>query len=195
VTRVLAKGLAPYAPWPVMRHAAASLRKTAREHRVGSNHTISAALVMTAFSVEAFIQTVGPEVLPDTWIAGDKPVERWRVLDKLKAIGKATEIAVDYGSLPWSNIKELFQARDRLAHAKPDDREFELIVSVPDGADERDVLTAALEEQFQPLHNLDKLDALAQEIDGALLAVWVAAGHDEFSFTWHGMNSWSLTAI
>lgn len=45
-------------------------------------------------------------------------------------------------------------------------------MSVPDGADERDVLTAALEEQFQPLHNLDKLDALAQEIDGALLAVW-----------------------
>lgn len=78
---------------------------------MGSNHTISAALVMTAFSVEAFIQTVGPEVLPDTWIAGDKPVERWRALDKLKAIGKATEIAVDYGSLPWSNIKELFQAR------------------------------------------------------------------------------------
>jgi hypothetical protein len=178
-----------------MRHAAASLRKTAREHRVGSNHIISAALVMTAFSVEAFIQTLGPEILPDTWGAGDGPVERCGVLDKLKAIGKATGIAVDFGSSPWSGIKELFQARDRLAHAKPDDREFELVVTITDGADERDALTPALEEQFQPLHNLDKLDALAQEIDGALLAVWVAAGHDEFSFTWHGTNSWSLTAI
>ena len=195
MTKVRAQGRAPYAPWPAMRHAAASLRKTAREHRVGSNHTISAALVMTAFSVEAFIQTVGPEVLPNTWDAGNKPVERWGVLDKLKAIGKATGIAVDFGSSPWSGIKELFQARDRLAHAKPDDREFELILTIPDGVDERDVLTAALEEQFQPLHNLDKLDALAQEIDGVLLTVWVAAGHDEFSFTWNDMNSWSFKAI
>ena len=195
MTQVRAKGRAPYAPWPAMRHAAASLRKTARDHRVGSNHTISAALVMTAFSVEAFIQTIGPEVLPDTWDAGDKPVERWRVLDKLKAIGNATHIAVDFGASPWSGIKELFHARDRLAHPKPDDREFELMLTIPDGADEREVLAAALEEQFQPLHNLDKLDALAREIDAALLTMWMAAGHDEFSFTWHGMNSWSLTAL
>ena len=150
---------------------------------------------MTAFSVEAFIQTIGPEVLPDTWDAGDKPVERRRVLDKLKAIGKATHIAVDFGASPWSGIKELFHARDRLAHPKPDDREFELMLTIPDGADEREVLAAALEEQFQPLHNLDKLNALAQEIDAALLTMWMAAGHDEFSFTWHGMNSWSLTAL
>jgi hypothetical protein len=195
MTKVRAKGRAPYAPWPVMRHAAASLRKVAREHQRGSNHTISAALVMTAFSVEAFIQSVGPGVLHDTWTAGDKPVERWRVLDKLKAVGNATGIAVDFGSSPWSGIKDLFQARDRLAHAKPDDREFDFIVTIPDGADEWDVVNAAVEEQFQPLHNLDKLDALAQEIEGALLGIWVAAGHDEHSFTWHGMNSWSLTAL
>jgi hypothetical protein len=195
MTYVRAKGRAPYAPWPAMRHAAASLRNTARKHPVGSNHTISAALVMTAFSVEAFIQTIGPEVLPDTWDVGEKPVERWRVLDKLKAIGKATGVAVDFGVPPWSGIKELFQARDRLAHAKPDHREFELMLTIPDGADEREVLAAALEEQFQPLHNLDRLDALAQEIDQELLTIWTAAGHDEFSFTWHGMNSWSLTAI
>lgn len=69
------------------------------------------------------------------------------------------------------------------------------MLTIPDGADEREVLAAALEEQFQPLHNLDKLDALAQEIDATLLTIWMAAGHDEFSFTWHGMNSWSLTAI
>jgi len=75
MTHVRAKGRAPYASWPAMCHAAASLRNTARDHRVGSNHTISAALVMTAFSVEAFIQTIGPEVLPETWDAGDKPVE------------------------------------------------------------------------------------------------------------------------
>jgi hypothetical protein len=178
-----------------MRRAAASLRNTARDHRVGSNHTIAAALVMTAFSVVAFIQTIGPEVLPDTWDAGDKPVERWRVLDKLKAIGKAIGIAIDFGASPWSGIKELFQVRDRLAHAKADHREFELVLTIPDEADEREVLAAALEEQFQPLHNLDKLDALAQEIDTALLTIWMVAGHDEFSFTWHGMNPWSLRAI
>ena len=195
MANVRAQGRAPYAPWPAMRHAAASLRKVAHEHQMGSNHTVSAALVMTAFSVEAFIQSVGPEVLPETWNAGDKPVERWRVLDKLKAIGAATGVAIDFGSSPWSGIKELFQARDRLAHAKPNDREFDFIVTIPDGADEWDVVNAAVEEKFQPLHDLDKLDALAKEIDVALLAIWVAAGHDEFSFTWHGMSYWSLTAI
>ncbi|GLQ87323.1 hypothetical protein [Dyella flagellata] len=145
---------------------------------------------MTAFSVEAFIQTIGPEVLPTTWIT----IERKSVLHKLKEIGKATGITVDYGTLPWNLIKELFDARNRLAHAKPADREFEFILEIPDGADEHDVLTAKLEEEFQPLHKLDKLDALAKTIDEALLLIWISAGYEDFSFTSNGMNSWSFTA-
>jgi len=52
-----------YRPWPELRHAAASLRKIAAEYKPGSAHTTTAALVMMAFSVEAFVQTLGPEVL------------------------------------------------------------------------------------------------------------------------------------
>ena len=193
--KVRAAGSAPYLPWPEMRHSAKTLRKIAREFPLGSAHTISAVVVMTAFSVEAFCQTLGPVVLREKWTNGRRPAERWPVLDKLREIGKATGNPVDYGKEPWNRIADLFKARDLLAHAKPDPRKFDREFEVPEGVDPIDAVYASLKIEFQPLHNLQKLDSLAAEIDSALLPIWVAAGNSDYSFTWHGMNDCYVKAI
>jgi hypothetical protein len=194
-TRCRIQGAFPYLPWPEMRHAAWSLRRVAREHPRGSAHTISAAVVMTAFSVEAFCQTLGPMVLASRWTAEKRPAERWPVLKKLKEIGKAVSVSVDYGKEPWKGISELFDARDRLAHAKLDSGETDRVIDVPNGIDPVDHLYQLLDEEFQPLHDLDKLDQLAGQIDDALRPIWVGAGNSEDLFAWKGMRHWNVTAV
>lgn len=183
-----------YRPWPELRHAAASLRKIAANYEPGSAYTIMAALVMMAFSVEAFVQTLGPEVLSDEWTQEERPAERWKVTKKLKEIGRKLGVPVDYGESPWQDIKALFEARDDLAHAKPALREASGRVEIlPGGGVAPDAFRPLLIERYQPFHNLDVLNRLAQVIDHELLTLWIAAGKDERRFTMHGASAYVVT--
>lgn len=183
-----------YRPWPELRHAAASLRMTAERYEPGSAYTIMAALVMMAFSVEAFIQTLGPEVLKEEWTQEEYPAERWKVTKKLKEVGRRLGVPVDYGTSPWQDIKALFEARDDLAHAKPALREASGRVEISSGGEVApDAFRPLLNEKYQPFHNLDMLNRLAPVIDNALLSLWVAAGNDERRFTMHGASAYVVT--
>ena len=183
-----------YRPWPELRHAAASLRKIAAHYEPGSAYTIMAALVMMAFSVEAFVQTLGPEVLSEEWTQEQHPAERWKVTKKLKVIGRRLGVPVDYGKSPWQDIKALLSARDDLAHAKPTLRGASGRVEIlPSGEVAPDAFRPLLIEKYQPFHNLDVLNRLAQVIDHALLTLWVAAGKDERRFTMHGASAYVVT--
>ena len=183
-----------YRPWPELRHAAASLRKIAAEYEPGSAHTTTAALVMMAFSVEAFVQTLGPGVLKEEWTQGKRPAERWPVTQKLKEIGRKLSVRVDYGKCPWKDIKDLLEARDDLAHAKPALREASGTIEVlPGGGVAPDAFRPPLIERYEPFHNLDVLNRLARVIDDALLPLWVAAGNDKRTFTMHGASGYVVT--
>lgn len=110
------KGKSRYLPWPELYHSARSLFAVAREYKPGSAHVVTAAVVLSAFAVEGFCQTLGPQVLRETWDAPKQPStgqgsevgskkakkfgdERLPVCDKLKKIGKACGVSVDYGTL------------------------------------------------------------------------------------------------
>jgi hypothetical protein len=202
VTKVRFEGAQHYLPFPHIHHAASTLRRLARSAEVGRYHLESAALVMTAFSVEAFCQTLGPEVLGSVWTAppagSKRPIERWSVTDKLKAIGKAVGVHVELGQDPWSLVVALMRARDELAHAKhiaSERTSINLTLDVPDGTDPYDVVAAHVRDQMFPLHRIDRLDVLASEIDAGLLRLWEAAGHSAHTFDQSGMTSWTAKAV
>lgn len=200
--KVRFEGEQRYLPFPHIHHAAESLRRLAHTTEVGRYHLEAAALVMTAFAVEAFCQTLGPEVLGAAWTTppeGKKhSIERWPVRDKLKAIGNAVNVPVNFGQRPWSLIEELMAARDELAHAKylsSDRTTINWTLDIPEGADPYDVLRGHLRDALFPLHQIDRLDTAAQEIDGGLRRLWEAASHPAHTFDQHGMTSWSAKAI
>ncbi len=108
------KGRTNYLPWPELYHSARSLFDVAREYKPGSAHVATAAVVLSAFAVEGFCQTLGPQVLHASWNPPAQPQagqddgglcikvkkfgdERLPVCDKLKKIGKACGVQVDYG--------------------------------------------------------------------------------------------------
>jgi hypothetical protein len=182
-----------YRPWPEIRHTAFVLRKLAREYQPGSKHTALAAVVLTAFSVEGFCQTLGPEVLNDIWLQTRKPAEAFGVLTKLKLIGSKCGIPVDYEKSPWLEIKQLFDARDKIAHPKPARLKVQGKVTAPGDADPRDLFYGVMSAEYEPLHNVEVLDRVAMMIDDALRSIWVAAGKDEAAFLIHGGGFWSAT--
>jgi hypothetical protein len=84
--------------------------RLAQDDREGLYHEVVAALTMTAFTLEAYLNFIGPQVKTD-WS------ERDDVETKLKALGVET----DYNKPPYATARELIAARNRLAHGKPQD--------------------------------------------------------------------------
>ncbi|HID8536344.1 TPA: hypothetical protein ACXIMI_001447 [Stenotrophomonas maltophilia] len=206
------KGKSRYLPWPELYHSARSLFAVAREYKPGSAHVVTAAVVLSAFAVEGFCQTLGPQVLRETWDAPKQPStgqgsevgskkakkfgdERLPVCDKLKKIGKACGVSVDYGNAPWKSVKELFAARDALAHAKPQLHQISEIISVPAGGDPRFHLHDALRRKHQPLHDLDKLEDAMKAIDSGLREIWEGAGMDPGAMSMLGTSMWSWSPV
>jgi hypothetical protein len=155
---------------------------------------MAALVVVAAFSVEAFVQTLGPPVLRARWTEGEGPMERWSVKDKLKAIGKAVGVAVDYGKSPWSDIKSLLEARDDLAHAKPATQLVTSTIKVPpDGKLPADLIGPLVAQKYRPLHDLAELERVANLIDDALLPMWTGAGNPASTFGIHGTSSYVVS--
>ncbi|MCW0447214.1 hypothetical protein [Xanthomonas sacchari] len=189
------QGDSDYEAWPETVHAARSMRRIARSTRVGHAHALTAAVVMTAFSIEAFVQTVGPSFYGLAWTAKPRPAERLPIREKLKHIGREVGVPVDYGAQPWKQAADLLSARDALAHPKPESRGATIDLQAAD-ADEaiakwRDLTFA----RHNPMHNIDALDRVATDIEGALLAIWTASGRSGDVLTTWGMTMWQVTRI
>jgi hypothetical protein len=68
-------------------------------------------------------------------------------------------------------------------------------LDVPDDADPYDVLRWFLRDALFPLHQIDRLEEAAEEIDAGLLRLWVAAGNPDYTFDQTRMTSWSAVAV
>lgn len=190
--KIRVSGRYQYRPWPEMRHAARTLVWVADTHPEGSTHVITAAVVLTAFSVEAFCQQVGPEILKEGWLREKRPMERAPVLEKLKLIGREVRVEVDYGKSPWAEIKQLMEARDNLAHPQPEERLADRTITIPADADPREALHIVLDEKYKPLHSLEQLRRVADLIDDAFSKIWIAAGRKEVQMNMFGGSVWSM---
>jgi len=72
-----------------------------------------ASLVFTAFSLEAYLNHIGPNVMED-WTTVDK----LRPKEKLQAVAGKIGLEVHFGRRPWSIMKLLFGFRNDIAHGK-----------------------------------------------------------------------------
>lgn len=112
-----------YRPVPVLLHGSKSLLGRARDEPIGALWKRMGALLLAAFTVEGFINTVGPILFEGRWDTPDQ--SNRRVLErqpwdfKLKQIAKVSGTSIDFGKRPWSSVKRVFEARENLAHPKP----------------------------------------------------------------------------
>ena len=77
------------------------------------HYYLSASIVLTAFTFEAYLNHVGPKLF-NSWAA----LEKLSPKDKLKIIAEKIELEIDFGKKPWQVINTLFGFRNDIAHGK-----------------------------------------------------------------------------
>lgn len=193
--KVRAVGEASYHPWSELNHAARVLRRTAREQGAAKLHVVTGAVVLTAFAVEAFCQVLGPDLFPDRWASGAKPLVEKTVLRKLELIGHEVGVDVDYNQEPWIHLGALFEAKKQLLTPSTTPVPLDENVSVDEDADPSFDVHAAVQRHFRPLHNLIQLEKVAAEVNKGLLNIWDAAGGADTVLDVLGQTTWSIQSV
>ena len=87
------------------------------EEEDGSMFMFMSSLVLTAFTLEAYLNHVGPILIEEEWekIAKDRSKDVW---DKLNIIHGKLNLKIDLSRQPLQTVKKLFTFRDLLAHGK-----------------------------------------------------------------------------
>jgi len=96
-------------------HTSLCLLKQGQAQEEGSFHQFMGSLVFTAFSLEAYLNHIGPKLFQVQCWNG---LERLTPQDKLNVIAEKIGLAIDYGKRPWGIMKELFGFRNDVAHGK-----------------------------------------------------------------------------
>lgn len=99
-------------------HGAKIIHDKAVEDPKGSHYAFMSALVLFAFSVEAYCNAIGEGIFQVQWNSHDDPVERKGPLEKIGLIASALGVAIDRSTRPWQSLKLLFRVRNWLAHGK-----------------------------------------------------------------------------
>jgi hypothetical protein len=96
-----------------MWHTSYCLLQKGIEDQKGCSHQFRASLVFTAFTLEAYLNHIGPKMF-NCW----NDLERLRPREKLNIIAERLQVDINYGDRPWQIIKILFGFRNKIAHGK-----------------------------------------------------------------------------
>ena len=90
-----------------MWHTSRILLLKGQEIQEGAYHQFMASLVFTAFSLEAYLNHLGPKIFR-CW----ESLERLSPKDKLNVVADKIGLEINYGVRPWQVMKDLFGFRD-----------------------------------------------------------------------------------
>ena len=112
-------------------HISDHLLKSGQETPRGSALKFMASIVFTAFTLEAYLNHIGPKILP-CW----NDIESLSPNKKLNIIAELLKVEIAYGKRPWQTMKYLFRFRNDIAHGKSTVIHEEEIVSLEKVDDE-----------------------------------------------------------
>lgn len=128
------------------------------------------ALVMAAFSFEAYLNFLGKNLIP-FW----SNIDRISVRDKLLVICKHIAFEPDFGRSPYQSLNELWQFRNALAHARTEtlvvvrDGPPPELIAFPEVAWEKQCTRATSERLLKDTRGvIDDLHVRAKQTDGGL---------------------------
>jgi hypothetical protein len=96
-----------------MWHTSECLLKRGQEQEAASFHQFMSSIVFTAFTLEAYLNHIGPRLF-QCW----KDLERLGPHEKLNLIAEHLRVTINYGTRPWQIMKKLFEFRNTIAHGK-----------------------------------------------------------------------------
>lgn len=169
-----------------LSHANYVLLDNAKRKNDGYFYEVMSCLVISAFKHEAFINHLGYAILPN-W----NELERKRHSDKQNAILTELAVSIDKGKRPFQTLHALFDARDELAHGKPQSLTHDSVVETGPREEmrRRKPLT-----KWESLCTLDFAQRAYDDTENIAELLWTSAGLDVHDLRACG-HSYSISEI
>lgn len=162
-----------------LSHGNSVLLENAKEQRPGYHYETLAAVLMAAFKFEAFLNHLGTLTIP-FWSS----IERLAHRNKLEVLATHLNIEMDYSRRPFQTLSELFQARDGIAHGKPELLETEMIKNgMPHELDAEKPKT-----RWEEICTLDFAERAYEDTEEIARVFWTASKLDSLEFRQNGFS-------
>lgn len=164
-----------------MWHTSSCLLKKGQEQPIGSKHQFMASLVFTAFTLEAYLNHIGPKLFK-SWI----DLERLGPKEKLNVIAERVGLEMNNNTRPWQVMKDLFGFRNDIAHGKT----VEVVTreEVPFHKYKEEALPVFAPTRWEKYCNQRNAESAREDVEKIVHAIHTASGiQDEYPFV-HGMQ-------
>ena len=157
------------------------IQKTVQEPK-GSYYTTMSALLLTAFTFEAYLNHLGEHTIK-FW----EEVESIKVMDKYTVLCKNLGVIPDFSRRPYQTLKVLFKFRNAIAHGKSKIVKETKEVSSHDNP--HDHTPKAHWEEYSVLDNATRAK---EDISQVICELHKSAGLGDYPFV-HGVGIGSLS--
>lgn len=168
-------------------HTSRTFFELGQKNREGSYHQFLGSIVFTAFTLEAFLNHVG-ETLFKSW----PELEKLKPKGKINVIAERLELEVDYGTLPWQVVPEIFGVRNKVAHGKNELLEDERLLSV-DSYDE--VMGQILRAPWQKYATEQNARQVRERVESICRTIWTRASLPEHELFRTGIQQGSAEFV
>lgn len=165
-----------------LNHGADVLTRIAEDEPKGSYYTTMGALLLTAFTFEAYLNHLGAKRIK-FW----EEIESMRVMDKYTVLCKELDVTPDYSKRPYQTLRALFKFRNAIAHGKSQILEETKEVS---SQDERHEHTP--KAHWEEYCTLDNAMRAKEDISKIITDLHIKAGLGDYPFV-HGVGVGSLS--
>lgn len=165
-----------------LAHGADVLIMKTEQEQKGSYYTTMSALLLTAFTFEAYLNHLGEKTIK-FW----EEIEPIKVIDKYSVFCKNLTLSPDFSKRPYQTLKTLFKFRNAIAHGKSKILQETKEVSSQD--DPHDHTPKAHWEEYSILENAKQAK---EDISQIITELHKAAGLGDYPFI-HGIGTGSLS--
>jgi hypothetical protein len=165
-----------------LNHGADVLIRIAEEEPRGSYFTSMGALLLTAFTFEAYLNHLGVKRIK-FW----EEIESIRVMDKYAVLCKELDVTPDYSKRPNQTLRALFKFRNAIAHGKSQILEETKEVSSQDEPYEH-----TPKAHWEEYCTLDNAKRAKEDISKIITDLHTKAGLGDYPFV-HGVGIGSMS--
>ena len=164
-----------------LSHGNWSILDRANEKRDGYHYELMSCLIFAAFKHEAFINHLGYALIPN-W----NDLERKPNRETMDAIAAALNITIDRGCRPFQTLRNLFRARDQIAHGKSSQLAH---VNVHESGDREAIRRRKPQTEWETLCTYEFAQMAYDDTEEIAEMLWVTAGYDREDLRSRGHGS------
>jgi hypothetical protein len=165
-----------------LAHGADVLIMKTEQEQKGSYYTTMSALLLTAFTFEAYLNHLGEKTIK-FW----EEIEPIKVMDKYSAHCKNLDLNPDFSKRPYQTLKSLFKFRNSIAHGKS-----QILQETKEVSSQDDHHLHSLKTYWEEYSILENAKRAKEDVEQIIVELHKAAGLGDYPFI-HGAAMGSLS--